>query len=64
MYMKRIKTLLYSLMGAALMTACTAPSAQTSTTAASSDAEVIERVIMARRSIRQYTDRTLSRDTL
>ncbi len=64
MYMKRIKALLYSLMGAALMTACTAPSAQTSTTAASSDAEVIERVIMARRSIRQYTDRTLSRDTL
>ena len=64
MYMKCIKTLLFSLLGATLLSACTAPSTQTNETATTSDAEAIERVIMARRSIRQYTDRTLSRDTL
>ena len=64
MYMKCIKTLLFSLLGATLLSGCTAPSTQTNETATTSDAEAIERVIMARRSIRQYTDRTLSRDTL
>ena len=64
MYMKRIKTLFFSLLGAALMSACTTPSAQTNESAAVNDADAIQRVIMARRSIRLYTDQTLSRDTL
>lgn len=64
MYMKRIKTLFFSLLGAALMSACTAPSAQTNESATVNDADAIQRVIMARRSIRLYTDQTLSRDTL
>ena len=45
------------------MTACTAPSAERSKST-TNDADAVERVIMARRSIRQYTDRAISRDTL
>lgn len=44
------------------MTACANSTVQSSET--SNDADAIERVIMARRSIRQYTNQTISRDTL
>lgn len=57
-----MKLCLLALMGAALMTACANSTVQSSET--SNDADAIERVIMARRSIRQYTNQTISRDTL
>lgn len=61
--MNMIRTFLLGLLGMTLMTACTAPSAERSKST-TNDADAVERVIMARRSIRQYTDRTISRDTL
>lgn len=57
-----MKLCLLALMGAVLMTACANSTVQSSET--SNDADAIERVIMARRSIRQYTNQTISRDTL
>ncbi|MDO4171936.1 MAG: nitroreductase family protein [Prevotellaceae bacterium] len=56
-----MKRVLYSIIGLMALTSC---SAQTETATGCSDREVVEKVIMTRRSIRRYTDRTVSRDTL
>lgn len=56
-----MKRVLYSIIGLMALTSCMA---QTETATGCSDSEVVEKVIMTRRSIRRYTDRIVSRETL
>lgn len=57
-----MKKIICSLLFMAAMVSCT-QQAETPT-ATADDAEVVEKVMMSRRSIRQYTDKRISRDTL
>lgn len=57
-----MKKIICSLLLMAAMVSCT-QQAETPT-ATADDAEVVEKVMMSRRSIRQYTDKRISRDTL
>ncbi len=56
--MKIIKTIFYGILGLTALCSCQGGEN------ADNDAAAVERVIMSRRSIRQYTDQRISRDTL
>lgn len=58
-----MKKIICSLLLMAAMVSCT-QQAETPTATADDAEEVVEKVMMSRRSIRQYTDKRISRDTL
>lgn len=58
-----MKKLIYSLIAFMVLASCTAPT-ETVAPQEVNESEVVEKVIMARRSIRKYTDQSISQDTL
>lgn len=57
-----MRKVLYSLIAMMFLASCTTKTEKTGR--GNNDYDVVEKVIMSRRSVRQYTDRPISRDTL